>query len=88
MTSNYLSGGMHMADVVHLGEIDPNAITSDIRDPEGNIVHEGNVDKGSALEGQCWFNGEAYSTGARVCQQNKVLVCDQWGAWERTFDSC
>lgn len=73
-----------MTEIVRVGSIDGDAVTSDVRDPDGNIIHKGNAPEG----GQCWYNGTAYSDGARICQEGKIKVCDQWGTWNSTYETC
>lgn len=66
-------------EVTQVGEIDPNKKTSLIVESSENE----NASTG-AERGTCWFNGQQYSPGARVCSGGSMLYCYSNGTWGRT----
>jgi len=63
-------------EVVSVGQVDPSKKNSSI-----NL--EGEEEKSSTI---CWFNGQQYSQGARVCSGGNLLQCyisGSTGYWSR-----
>jgi hypothetical protein len=77
-----------MADFEHVGPIDPTKKTSEVRSSVGGTIYLGNVEGQPVRGAQCFYNGTAYSSGARVCQSGTIMVCNQWGSWDFTYESC
>ncbi|MBR9843902.1 MAG: hypothetical protein GYB25_12125 [Rhodobacteraceae bacterium] len=65
-------------DITKVGPVDPDKRTSD-------IVQEESSESERAI---CYYNGVKFSTGARVCGANRVLLCQGNGTWYRTNTAC
>ncbi len=64
------------SEVVSVGQVDPSKKNSAL-----NL--EGEVEKCGPI---CWFNGQQYSQGARVCSGGNLLQCyisNNNGWWSR-----
>ncbi|NJR62710.1 MAG: DUF1496 domain-containing protein [Cyanobacteria bacterium CRU_2_1] len=57
-------------EILQVGSIDVTKQTSAINH---------NPQRDSAV---CYYNGSAYSTGASVCSNGSLLVCNSSGAWD------
>ncbi|MEN8656448.1 MAG: DUF1496 domain-containing protein [Marivita sp.] len=65
-------------DIIKVGPVDPTKRTSDIVQDES----------GEDQRAICYYNGVEFSTGARVCGADYILICQSNGTWYRTNKPC
>jgi hypothetical protein len=58
-----------------------------VENEERPVSGEERKDSGEIV---CYYKGEEYSPGSRLCQEKKVMICSDAGKWEKSSldESC